>query len=155
MTSVNDGLPDHLPALLGQVLDDLRRDLASESAALRADDASDPLRGLRWSQLRLLSLTPRDGLRVTDMADRVGMTKQALGEFANVLEERGLLESVRDPTDRRVRILRPTAQGLQAVAAGDEVIARVEERWRARLGQRRWDQLRRLLREVHENASAP
>ena len=50
-------------------------------------------------------------MRVTDLADRVGMTKQALGEFANDLEERGLLETVRDPADRRVRILRPTGAG--------------------------------------------
>ena len=68
--------------------------------------------GLRTSQLRMLSMTPADGMRVTDLAERVGMTKQALGEFANELEEQGMLESVRDPADRRVRIVRPTRRGL-------------------------------------------
>ncbi len=58
-------------------------------------------------------------MRVTDLAERVGMTKQALGEFANDLEGRGLLESVRDPQDRRVRILKPTRRGLATVAAAD------------------------------------
>ena len=33
-------------------------------------------------------------MRVTDLADRVGMTKQALGEFANELERHGLMETV-------------------------------------------------------------
>ena len=78
---------------------------------------------------------------MTDLAERVGMTKQALGEFANALEERGLLESVRDPADRRVRILRLTDDGRVAVAASERVIAEVEQdgaSWWAEA----WDALR-------------
>jgi hypothetical protein len=48
------------------------------------------------AQLRLLSLTPPEGIRVTDLASRLRMTKQALGEFAHALEAKGLLESVGD-----------------------------------------------------------
>lgn len=139
MSAVKDDLPDHALALLGYVMDGFRREL-SEASSLPW--------GLRPSQVRLLSLTPADGMRVTDLAERVGMTKQALGEFANDLEERGLLESVRDPADRRVRILRPTARGRRAVRASEVAIADVEARWRDRLGPRKWDQLRDLLREA-------
>jgi DNA-binding MarR family transcriptional regulator len=139
MTEVKEERPDHILALLGYVLEAFRRDLA-DSLPERA--------GLRSSQLRLLSLTPRDGMRVTDLAERVGMTKQALGEFANDLEQRGLLESVRDPADKRVRILRPTQRGRQAVSAGELVIGDLETRLRDRLGRRKWDQLRTLLRET-------
>lgn len=139
MTEVKEEMPDHILALLGYVLEGFRRDL-SETLHGRA--------GLRPSQLRLLSLTPADGMRVTDLAERVGMTKQALGEFANDLEERGLMESVRDPDDRRVRILRPTQRGRQMVSDGERVIAELEGRMRARLGPRKWDQLRSLLRET-------
>lgn len=140
MTSVKDGEqgPTHVLALLGEVLDAFRRELAARG---------DVPEGLRSSQVRLLSLTPVEGMRVTDLAERVGMTKQALGEFADVLEERGLLETVRDPADRRVRILRPTAQGRRAVRAAERQIAAVEEEWRARLGPAAWDQLRSLLAE--------
>lgn len=139
MNDVKDELPDHMLALLGQALDGFRRELGRT--------ASSPL-GLRSSQLRLLSMTPAEGMRVTDLADRVGMTKQSLGEFANELEERGLLESVRDPTDRRVRILRPTPRARKAVRASEAAIARLEEQWRGRLGARKWDQLRVLLQEL-------
>jgi len=139
MTEVKDDLPDHILALLGRVLDSFRRDLAATGTGPR---------GLRSSQLRLLSLTPVDGMRVTDLAGRVGMTKQALGEFANDLEERGLLESVSDPADKRVRILRPTRRGRRAVLTGERAIAGLEEQWRARLGPRKWDQLRSLLLEA-------
>ena len=140
MTSVKDDLPDHALALLGYVMDGMRRDLVARSAA-----GAGAATGLRASQLRLLSLTPVDGMRVTDLADRVGMTKQALGEFANALEEQGLMESVRDDRDRRIRILRPTEQGRRAVADGDALIGEVEADWRRRLGARRWDDLRALL----------
>jgi len=146
MTDVKDDLPDHILALLGRVMDGFRRDL-QETTDHGRRTPSVP-RGLRSSQLRLLSMTPVEGMRVTDLAERVGMTKQALGEFANVLEQQGLLETVRDPADKRVRILRPTRKGLKAVDAGEAVIAGLEREWRRRLGARKWDQLRTLLSEA-------
>lgn len=134
-----DDLPGHVMSLLGQVLDGFRRELAQRGT---------PPQGLRSSQLRLLSMTPAEGMRVTDLAERVGMTKQALGEFATALEQQGLLESVGDPADGRVRILRPTAQGNRAVRASERQIDDLEAQWRDRLGHQKWDQLRELLREA-------
>jgi DNA-binding MarR family transcriptional regulator len=141
MTDVKDDLPDHVLALLGRVLDSFRRELSHTGPHPS---------GLRSSQLRLLSMTPTEGMRVTDLAVRVGMTKQALGEFATVLEEQGLLESLRDPADKRVRILRPTRRGTEAVAEAEQTIAALEAQWRERLGARKWDQLRALLLEASE-----
>lgn len=135
--------PDHLLALLETLLDGIRRDVKAAQASHPGLD--EEMRTLRSSQLRLLSLTPTEGLRVTDLAERLGMTKQALGEFATALEDRGLLESVRDPADRRVRILRPTQRGLLAASQATDVIAEVEVRWREPLGAQRWDLLRELL----------
>ena len=59
MTDVKDDLPDHVLALLGRVLDSFRRELS-----LTGPHPS----GLRSSQLRLLSMTPAEGMRVTDLA---------------------------------------------------------------------------------------
>lgn len=146
MTGVKDDLPDHILALLGRVMDGFRRDLQQVTDHGRRTPAVP--RGLRSSQLRLLSMTPVEGMRVTDLAERVGMTKQALGEFANDLEQRGLLETVRDPADKRVRILRPTPRGRKAVEASQSVIDELEREWRRRLGARKWDQLRTLLSEA-------
>ena len=152
MTRVKGNYPDHILSLLGLVMDAVKRDV--HEVTLGAGARSVPLhaRGLRSSQLRLLSMTPVEGMRVTDLADRVGMTKQALGEFANVLEDKGLMESLRDPADRRVRILRPTKRGLRAVVAGEGVIADLEEEWRDRVGDDEWERLRELLIAVHNDA---
>ncbi|PUA79047.1 MarR family winged helix-turn-helix transcriptional regulator [Nocardioides currus] len=145
MTSVKDDLPDHALALLGYVMDGMRREVLEQTSLIAG-----PAHGLRSSHIRLLSLTPVDGMRVTDLAERVGMTKQALGEFATGLEGLGLLESVRDPSDRRARILRPTARGRRAVADSEAVIREVESRWRDRVGHQRWDALRQTLSDAAE-----
>lgn len=152
MTYVKDEVPDHVLALLGTLMDGLRRDVVRIVDDPERDLPAS-LRGLRSSHLRVLSLTPADGMRVTDLAARVSMTKQALGEFANALEARGLIESLPDPSDGRVRVLRPTASGLEAVAAGAQVIAEVEARWRTRVGARDWDRLVALLRVASERGS--
>jgi DNA-binding MarR family transcriptional regulator len=143
-----DGRPDHMLALLGHLMDAFRREVNERVRTMPLDGAPSAARSLRGSQIRLLSLTPSDGMRVTDLADRVGMTKQSLGEFATALEARGLLESVRDPADRRVRILRPTPDGLAAVEAGQRVIEQVEAEFRERVGAETWDALREILARV-------
>jgi DNA-binding MarR family transcriptional regulator len=148
MTAVNGPMPDHLLALAGDVLQRFRDDMAEQMQQPAMRRRAAVARGLRSSQIRLLSMTPAAGMRVTDLAERVGMSKQALGEFANELETRGLMESVRDPADRRVRIVRPTALGRRAVTQAEAVIAAVEQQWRERLGEQRWTELRALLREA-------
>ena len=149
MTSVKEDPPGHILDLLGDALAALRDDLLAELATQRLPRAA---RGLRGSQLRLLTLVPAEGLRVTDMAERMGMTKQALGEFANALEEKGLLESVGDARDKRVRLLRPTRTGRAVASAVRAAIGDIEQRWRSVIGAGDWDRLRTTLERVHAAA---
>jgi DNA-binding MarR family transcriptional regulator len=103
---------------------------------------------LRPSQLRLLSLTPADGLRVTDLAARVGMTKQALGEFVATLQDAGLVEVTVDQRDRRVRLIRPTPAGQELQRVIESAIAEIERRWAAEVGPERWATFRAVLAEI-------
>jgi DNA-binding MarR family transcriptional regulator len=148
MTSGTDGRPDHVLALLGYLMDDFRRELNERVRSVDLPGAPAGTRSLRGSQVRLLSLTPSEGMRVTDLAEKLGMTKQSLGELATALESLGFLESVRDPADRRGRNQRPPPDGLSALAAAQRVIEQVEEEYRTRYGTRRWDTLRDILREI-------
>ncbi|HET7689640.1 MAG TPA: MarR family winged helix-turn-helix transcriptional regulator [Nocardioidaceae bacterium] len=143
MKLVNDDYPDHIFAILDRALRTLRDDIQE-----RVVDHD--TRGLRTSQLRVVSLTPADGLRVTELAERVGMTAQALGEFVRGLTAAGLLEVVPDPSDGRARIVRPTAAGQEAAEQWRRDIAAMEEHWRQRLGPRRWEAMRRVLLDVIE-----
>jgi DNA-binding MarR family transcriptional regulator len=148
MSLVKGEYPDHIFSLLDLALSALRDDLTAH----RPESEAALVRGLRSSQIRFLTLTPEEGMRVTDLAKRLGMTKQSLGEFASVLEQLGLLESVSDPGDRRVRILRPTARGRKVAALSDQAIRAMEARWRDDIGPRRWDAMRRTLLEIVELA---
>ncbi|GAA2616204.1 MarR family winged helix-turn-helix transcriptional regulator [Paractinoplanes durhamensis] len=150
MNGVKGPRPDHTHALLGYVLDGLRKDMAHAIRTTSMPDLPPVLRDLRSSHIRLLSLTPVEGMRISDLAEVANMSKQSLGEFATALESDGLLESVRDPADKRVRIVRPTALGLRVVEAAETLMAEVESAWRARVGAREWDRLRALLTIAEE-----
>ena len=104
--------------------------------------------GLRPSHLRLLSLTPAGGMRVTDLAARVGMTKQALGELVTALQGAGLVEVTVDRRDRRVRLVRPTPAGQELQQVVESAIAGVERRWAAQVGPERWATFREVLAEI-------
>lgn len=54
------------------------------------------------AQCRTLQLIPGTGARVTDLADRLGVTKQSLGRTLTALESHGLVATSESP-DRRDR----------------------------------------------------
>src|SRR3954465_10590325 len=54
------------------------------------------------------------GDRLTSLADRAGMTKQAVGEVASELEGIGYVERVPDPSDGRAKIIQLTEEGRAA-----------------------------------------
>jgi DNA-binding MarR family transcriptional regulator len=91
---------------------------------------------------------PPEGARLTELAERARLTKQAVGECASDLERIGYLERVPDPTDGRAKILRLTPRGREAQDAGNAFIAEIEAEWSERHGEDEVAALRRVLEEV-------
>lgn len=148
MSSVNDpgsGLP--VIDLLGQALSVVKRRLEAEVASERHH--------LRGSHLRLLSLTPAEGIRPTELAVRVGMTKQSLGEFVATMQAAGFLHVDPDPTDRRARIVRPTDKGVRTQQRLLEALAEIERDWAREVGVRTWATFRRVLTQLAGSDSLP
>ena len=56
-------------------------------------------------------VTRNPGLRVTDLLDLLKITKQSLGRVLKQLVEEGYIEQIEGHTDRRQRLLHPTARG--------------------------------------------
>ena len=155
MTSVN-GLPAapdpdppwHFAVLMDMAWRAFRRQLEERVGPhMRSRSAATGTR-LRPSHMRLLSLTPPAGMRVTDLAARVGMTKQALGEFVATLQDAGLVEVTVDQRDRRVRLVRPTPAGQELQRVIESAIAGIERRWAAEVGPERWATFREVLAEI-------
>lgn len=104
--------------------------------------------GLRQSQLRVLTSVPPEGISVTDLARRVGMTKQGCGQLVTVLVESGHLGVEAHEDDRRVRLVRRTPTGDRATREARDRVLELEDAWAAQVGSERYRVFREVLEEV-------
>lgn len=74
------------------------------------------------------------GSRLTDLAARAGMTKQAMGDLVTQCEAWGLVVREPDPHDARARQVRFTPTGLAWLQAFRDAVAQAEAEFRAEVG---------------------
>lgn len=74
------------------------------------------------------------GDRLTDLAQRAGMSKQAMGTLVDQCEAWGLVTREADPHDARARRVRFTDTGLAWLAAFRRSVAQAEAEFRASVG---------------------
>jgi len=89
-----------------------------------------------------------DGMRLTELACRAGVTKQSAGEIVDDLVGLGYVERFPDPADRRAKLIRLTEKGEEAQRVGFGLFAQLEQRWGERYGAERVAQMRELLEEI-------
>lgn len=70
-----------------------------------------------------------NGTRLTTLAQRAGITRQAITELVNALRRNGYVELGPDPSDGRARLVRLTTKGREAVRVAINEIAAIEARW--------------------------
>ena len=105
--------------------------------------------GLRPSQFRVIDAVPPDrGITVSELAERVGMTKQGIGQFVTQLTQAGYLVTEAAPEDRRMRIVRRTRLGCETTQQLAGSLRELEEHWAARVGPRRYREFRATLDEI-------
>jgi DNA-binding MarR family transcriptional regulator len=134
-----DGYPGPTEPMIGALL---RR--ASEAthrelfARLQAAGFGD----LRWAHFSLFAFPGLHGLRPTELADRVRMSKQALNALLNDLDDFGYV--VRRPAhgDGRYRVLELTPRGVELAAAIKRILQDIEADIAERIGQRQLDRLK-------------
>lgn len=89
---------------------------------------------LRPAHLRLFRAGDIEGLRVTELAARTGMTKQAMHELVRHLERHDYVTKETDPDDERARRIVLTSRGRELTASVAAASARLREQWREALG---------------------
>src|SRR5689334_14147 len=90
-----------------------------------------------------------EGVRPSDLAAQLRMTKQALNYLLGELERLGYLERQPDPDDRRAKRIAVTSRGAAAIAVIRGAVGEMEATWTEQLGAKRFAQLRKLLLELN------
>jgi DNA-binding MarR family transcriptional regulator len=145
LSSVSERQPDGrmLGALLRHPLQAL---VAEVNQSLVADGFSD----LRPAHSAVFVNLGSEGVRINELAERAGMTKQSMGALVSYLEKRGYVSVSPDPRDGRAKVVRRTKKGVDSHEPARRIIARVHEKWRRLLGPGEMDELERLLRKLND-----
>lgn len=106
--------------------------------------------GLTLFHTALIANLDPHGTRITVLAERAGMTKQAMGQLAAELEQRHYVERIRDPQDQRAFLIQFTAAGTQLLRDSYAAKHVVEAEYVRLLGGDGMEQLHRLLHTLVE-----
>lgn len=91
-----------------------------------------------------------DGLRPSELADHVGITKQSVNDLLGHLERQGYLDRVPDAADGRARVIRLTSKGRRLEQTIYAQARAAQTRIAEILGPRRFDQLHSSLELLTE-----
>jgi DNA-binding MarR family transcriptional regulator len=103
---------------------------------------------LRVPHIAIFNYPGADGYRPSELAERSGMSKQAMNQLLQSLERLGYIRRDDGENDGRARVVRFTERGHAAWDKILEILADIESDWRGTLGDQRFNQLKDLLQEV-------
>lgn len=89
---------------------------------------------LRTAHTNLLPHLDLDGTRLTDLAARLEVSKQAAGQLIDELVEMGFVERAPDPTDARAKLVKLSAAGRAGIFQGLAVLKEIEADLRKEVG---------------------
>lgn len=101
---------------------------------------------IRASHTALFPHIDHDGTRLTTLAARLGISKQAVGQLVTELEVMGTLERVPDPDDGRAKLVRFVQRnGRSSIHEGLDLLIEFEKQIAEGLGPRATAQLHKHL----------
>ena len=109
---------------------------------------------LKLPHIAVLQFPGPDGVRPSTLAERAGMSKQAMNQLLRSLEGLGYIVRSDAPDEGRARMIRFTKRGRAAYSKVHDILRHVEREWSAELGQKDFAQLKELLSRVWEGPLA-
>jgi len=101
--------------------------------------------------MAVLQFPGPEGIRPGMLAERAGMSKQAMNQLLRSLENAGYIVRSNAPDEGRARVVRLTKRGHAAYAKTYEILRVIEREWRAELGPKHFNELKKLLQRVWES----
>jgi DNA-binding MarR family transcriptional regulator len=141
-TPLPHGADDWRQTHLGRLLGHAMRRFDERVLTLMAHDVDVPLAlsnlaaraQISAAHVHITRHLDRGGSRLTELAERAGMTKQAMGTLVDQCEAWGLVTRGPDPLDARARRVMFTADGLAWLDAFRRAVAQAEAEFRASVG---------------------
>jgi DNA-binding MarR family transcriptional regulator len=103
--------------------------------------------GLARSHALVFSHLDAEGTRPAEIARRAGISRQAVGQTVAQMREMGLVKLAADPTNRRARLVQPTAKGRRALERSGTGSSAAEKVLSRRIGAARVKNLREALEQ--------
>ena len=110
---------------------------------------------LTLPHMAVLQFPGPDGTRPSILAERAGMSKQAINQLLRSLEGFGYIVRSDGPDEGRARIVRFTKRGRAAYAKIHDLLGDIEREWITELGPKDFAQLKALLCRVWESPLSP
>jgi len=98
---------------------------------------------------------PAEGLGMSDLATRVGLSLQRTGQLVQQLEEDGYIERVPDPSDGRAKRVVYTRRGTKLLRDIDVLTEEATQRFVDVLGKTRFKKLRAELALLDRKINGP
>jgi DNA-binding MarR family transcriptional regulator len=105
---------------------------------------------LRRSHTQLLPHIDLDGTRMSELAERLTISKQAVTQLVAELESFGVLERTPDPGDARARRVRFTARGRAGFFEGLATLRELERELAQGIGEQPMADLRSALLAIQD-----
>jgi DNA-binding MarR family transcriptional regulator len=100
---------------------------------------------LRVPHMAVLQFPGPDGVRPGVLAERAGMSKQAMNQLLRSLETLGYVARSDHPDEGRARIVRLTRRGRTAYAKVHDILRASAREWPPHLGAKAFTELKQLL----------
>jgi DNA-binding MarR family transcriptional regulator len=85
---------------------------------------------------------------IADVAEHLGVTKQAAAQLVHQLEDRGYVTRRPHPLDARAALLALTDTGIACTRAAQDAASEVVESWRTALGELQFRRLQQGLQAI-------
>lgn len=135
---VADAQIDHIGVPLWQASTAFTRRMIEDVNDAGFDDIS-------VADSELLPFLDIEGTGLSEIADRKGISRQAVHQSVHSLIRRGYLELAPHPDDARARIARHTAKGLRLVETMQGIKAKIQKDALAALGAEKTSDLTKML----------
>lgn len=111
--------------------------------------------GLKLQFEPFITLVGEQGARITELADQLAVSKQAINQSVNQVEAAGYLHRLPDPLDGRAKKVMLTPRGRQVLEDGAELMREVEEELQLLIGKKQLTRFTYNLYRFYKSLGLP